>query len=65
MRLGTRHPVGPLALIDLVGLDVTYEILRSLLAEFREPGYAPTPLLEHMVRAGYLGRKTKRGFYTY
>jgi 3-hydroxybutyryl-CoA dehydrogenase len=65
MHLGTRHPVGPLALADLVGLDVSYEILRSLLSEFREPGYAPTPLLEHMVRAGYLGRKTKRGFYTY
>jgi 3-hydroxybutyryl-CoA dehydrogenase len=65
MRLGCHHPVGPLALIDLVGLDVTFEILRSLHAEFREPGYAPTPLLEHMVRAGYLGRKTRRGFYTY
>jgi 3-hydroxybutyryl-CoA dehydrogenase len=65
MHLGCHHPVGPLALIDLVGLDVTYEILRSLHAEFREPGYTPTPLLEHMVRAGYLGRKTKRGFFTY
>jgi 3-hydroxybutyryl-CoA dehydrogenase len=65
MRSGCHHPVGPLALIDLVGLDVTYEILRSLQAEFREPGYAPTPLLEHMVRAGYLGRKTRRGFYSY
>jgi 3-hydroxybutyryl-CoA dehydrogenase len=65
MKLGCHHPVGPLALIDLVGLDVTYEILRSLHAEFREPGYAPTPFLEHMVRAGYLGRKSGRGFYTY
>lgn len=65
MKLGCHHPVGPLALIDLVGLDVTYEILRSLHAEFRQPGFTPTPLLEHMVRAGYLGRKAKRGFYTY
>jgi 3-hydroxybutyryl-CoA dehydrogenase len=65
MRLGCHHPVGPLALMDLVGLDVTFEILRSLHTEFREPGYAPIPLLEHMVRAGYLGRKTGRGFHTY
>lgn len=65
MRLGCHHPMGPLALIDLVGLDVTFEILRSLHSEFREPAFAPAPLLEHMVRAGYLGRKTKRGFFTY
>lgn len=65
MRLGCRHPMGPLALIDLVGLDVTYEILKSLHAEFREAAFAPAPLLEHMVKAGYLGRKTGRGFHTY
>lgn len=65
MRLGCRHPMGPLALIDLVGLDVTYEILRSLHAEFREAEFAPAPLLEHMVKAGYLGRKTGKGFFTY
>jgi 3-hydroxybutyryl-CoA dehydrogenase len=61
MTLGCNHPIGPLALIDLVGLDVTLEILRSLHAEFNEPGFAPRPLLEHMVRAGYLGRKAGRG----
>jgi 3-hydroxybutyryl-CoA dehydrogenase len=65
MKLGCRHPMGPLALIDLVGLDVTYEILRSLHAEFREAAFAPAPLLEQMTKAGYLGRKTKRGFFTY
>lgn len=65
MRLGCRHPMGPLALIDLVGLDVSHEILRSLHVEFREPAFAPAPLLEHMVKAGYLGRKAGRGFNTY
>jgi 3-hydroxybutyryl-CoA dehydrogenase len=65
MKMGCRHPMGPLELIDLVGLDVTYEILRSLHAEFRDAAFAPAPYLEHMVKAGYLGRKTKRGFYTY
>lgn len=65
MRLGCRHPMGPLALIDLVGLDVTHSILDSLHEEFREPAYAPAPLLAHMVKAGYLGRKTGRGFFTY
>lgn len=65
MKLGCRHPMGPLELIDLVGLDTTYEILRSLHGEFREAAFAPAPYLEHMVKAGYLGRKTKRGFYTY
>lgn len=65
MRLGCRHPMGPLALIDLVGLDVTLEILKSLHDEFRELAYAPAPLLEHMVKAGYLGRKTSRGFHSY
>jgi 3-hydroxybutyryl-CoA dehydrogenase len=65
MKLGCAHPMGPLALIDIVGLDVTLEILNSLHAEFREPGYAPAPLLQQMVKAGYLGRKTSRGFFTY
>jgi 3-hydroxybutyryl-CoA dehydrogenase len=65
MKLGCAHPMGPFELMDIVGLDVTYAILDSLHDEFRERRYAPAPLLEHMVRAGYLGRKTGRGFYDY
>jgi 3-hydroxybutyryl-CoA dehydrogenase len=61
MTLGCNHPIGPMALIDLVGLDVTLEILRSLHRELLDPGYAPVPLLEHMVRAGFLGKKSGRG----
>ena len=65
MKLGCGHPMGPFELMDIVGLDVTYAILNSLHDEFRERRYAPAPLLEHMVRAGYLGRKAGRGFYDY
>jgi 3-hydroxybutyryl-CoA dehydrogenase len=65
MKLGCGHPMGPFELMDIVGLDVTHAILNSLHEEFRERRYAPAPLLEHMVRAGYLGRKTGRGFYDY
>lgn len=65
MKLGCGHPMGPFELMDIVGLDVTYAILNSLHDEFRERRYAPAPLLEHMVSAGYLGRKTRRGFYDY
>jgi 3-hydroxybutyryl-CoA dehydrogenase len=65
MKLGCGHPMGPFALLDIVGLDVSLQIIRSLYEEFREPGYAPAPLLEHLVHAGYLGRKTSRGFFTY
>ena len=65
MKLGCGHPMGPFELMDIVGLDVTHAILNSLHDEFRERRYAPAPLLEHMVRAGYLGRKTGRGFYDY
>ena len=65
MKLGCGHPMGPFALADVVGLDVTYQIIQTLYGEFREPWYAPAPLLEHLVQAGYLGRKTGRGFYTY
>ena len=65
MKLGCGHPMGPFELIDIVGLDVSYAILDSLHEEFRERSYAPAPLLEHMVRAGYLGRKSGRGFYEY
>lgn len=65
MKLGCGHPMGPFELMDIVGLDVTYAILNSLHEEFRERRYAPAPLLDHMVSAGYLGRKTSRGFYDY
>jgi len=62
MTKGCGHPMGPFALMDVVGLDVTLAIQRSLFEEFREPGDVPAPMLEHLVRAGYLGRKTGRGF---
>ncbi|WP_131768459.1 3-hydroxyacyl-CoA dehydrogenase family protein [Candidatus Protofrankia californiensis] len=65
MKVGCGHPMGPFGLADVVGLDVTLAIQRALYLEFREPGYAPAPLLEHLVRAGYLGRKTRRGFRVY
>ncbi|MGH2830439.1 MAG: 3-hydroxybutyryl-CoA dehydrogenase, partial [Actinomycetota bacterium] len=65
MKLGCGHPMGPFELMDIVGLDVSFQIVQTLFQEFREPGYAPAPLLEHLVHAGYLGRKTGRGFYTY
>ena len=62
MTQGCGHPMGPFALMDVVGLDVTLAIQRALFEEFREPGDVPAPMLEHLVRAGYLGRKTGRGF---
>jgi 3-hydroxybutyryl-CoA dehydrogenase len=62
---GCAHPLGPLALADLMGLDTTAAIARSLYEEFREPMYAPPPLLMRMVEAGLLGRKRGRGFYEY
>ena len=62
MTQGCGHPMGPFALMDVVGLDVTLAIQRALFDEFREPGDVPAPMLEHLVRAGYLGRKTGRGF---
>jgi 3-hydroxybutyryl-CoA dehydrogenase len=65
MMNGCGHPMGPLALLDLVGNDVSLEIIESLYAEFRDPFLAPAPLLKQMVAAGLLGRKTKRGFYDY
>ena len=65
MKVGCGHPMGPFTLMDVVGLDVTLAIQRTLFAEFREPGLAPAPLLEHLVTAGYLGRKTGRGFRDY
>jgi 3-hydroxybutyryl-CoA dehydrogenase len=65
MKLGASHPMGPFELMDVIGLDVTLEICKALHAEFREPGFAPAPLLSYMVSAGYLGRKTGRGFHVY
>ncbi len=65
MMNGTGHPMGPLALLDLVGNDVSLEIIESLYDEFRDPFIAPAPLLQQMVAAGLLGRKTGRGFYDY
>ncbi len=65
MKLGCGHPMGPFELMDIIGLDVTFEICKALFAEFREPGFAPAPLLGYMVSSGYLGRKTGRGFHVY
>ena len=65
MKLGMAHPMGPLALADLIGLDVCRDIMRVLHESFRDPKYRPCPLLEKMVDAGWLGSKTGRGFYKY
>src|SRR5688572_10809383 len=65
MKLGMNHPMGPLTLADFIGLDVCLDILRVLLDGFGDPKYRPCPLLVKMVDAGYLGRKSGRGFYTY
>jgi 3-hydroxybutyryl-CoA dehydrogenase len=65
MKLGTNQPIGPLALIDLIGLDVTLDVIDVLYKEFRDPKFRAAPLLRQMVRAGWLGRKTGRGFYKY
>ncbi|MFD3994510.1 3-hydroxybutyryl-CoA dehydrogenase [Streptomyces sp. NPDC058548] len=65
MELGCAHPMGPLRLADLIGLDTVAAIAESLYEEFKEPLYAPPPLLMRMVEAGLLGRKTGRGFHAY
>ena len=65
MTLGCGYPMGPFTLLDFVGLDTTYYIANIMFEEFREPRFAPPPLLKRMVLAGRHGRKTKRGFYTY
>lgn len=65
MRLGANHPMGPLALADLVGLDICLAIMETLHRELGEDKYRPAPLLRKMVRAGHLGRKTKQGFFAY
>jgi 3-hydroxybutyryl-CoA dehydrogenase len=65
MKLGCGYPMGPFTLLDFVGLDTTYYIANIMFEEFREPAYAPPPLLKRMVLAGRLGRKSGQGFYTY
>ena len=65
MKLGCNHPIGPLALADLIGLDVLLAVMDVLYRAFEDPKYRAAPLLKEMVDAGYLGRKSGRGFYTY
>jgi len=65
MKLGMAHPMGPLELADLIGLDVCYNILEVLYQDFNDNKYLPCPLLKEMVVNGYLGRKTNKGFYNY
>ena len=65
MKGGCNFPMGPFALLDLVGLDTSVSILDALYAEFRDPNYAAVPTLRRMVAAGHLGRKAKQGFYGY
>jgi len=65
MRLGTNQPIGPLALADMIGLDTMLSVMEVFYEGFNDSKYRPAPLLKEMVAAGYLGRKTGRGFYHY
>ena len=65
MKLGCGHPMGPLTLLDFVGIDTTFYIANIMFDEFREPRFAPPPLLRRMMLAGHLGRKSGKGFYDY
>jgi len=65
MKLGCNQPIGPLALADMIGLDVCLAVMNTYMAEFNDSKYRPAPLLKEMVAAGRLGRKTGRGVYTY
>ena len=65
IKLGCSHPIGPLTLADLIGLDVLLAVMQTIHDEFGDSKYRPCPLLREMVAAGYLGRKTRRGVYRY
>ena len=65
MQLGCNHPIGPLALADLIGLDTLLAILETFYRDFGDPKYRPASLLKEMVAAGYLGRKSGRGFHVH
>jgi 3-hydroxybutyryl-CoA dehydrogenase len=65
MQLGANHPLGPLALADFIGLDIVFHMASNLFDEYREPRLTPPPLLRRLVLAGYLGRKSGKGFYDY
>ena len=65
MKLGCNHPIGPLALADMIGLDVLLAVMDVFYRDFNDPKYRPAPMLKEIVAAGHLGRKSGRGFYTY